>query len=441
MSYIFNNSSGNPITVADGVIGSVGAINMIGKNTTNYGTALNQNFYKLMENFAFNISPTGAITGQCWYDTQNLQLKVFNGTSWKAVGGVTNSEIQPSTPSTGDLWLDVTNQQLNVYNGTSWIIVGPSSSATAGKNGFVTESVTVGGTVYYVASLYANNTRVAILFNGPGTIDVTTATPSNPFAGFTILKPGINYSSSISGVGTNYGNISATGNISTTANITAGANIIATGNITTTANINAGNLTISGITNIGTVGNVRISGGSTGQVLSTDGSGNLSWIANGAGGGGTGNIGPTNINATGNIISSGYIATSANISALGNIASSLNITASGNITATGNVYATNLVGHLGNLIVVGISSNPVTCVAQTNYAIKDAITLNLPTSPQAGDWVGFYPALSTVTTYNIYPGSSGKIMGGNAGDTLVVDYCTRLVLVYSGDTGSGWVIA
>lgn len=39
----------------------------------------------------------------------------------------------------------------------------------------------------------------------------------------------------------------------------------------------SGNLTVSGVSNLGTVGNVKISGGSSGQIITTDGSGNLSF--------------------------------------------------------------------------------------------------------------------------------------------------------------------
>lgn len=48
-----------------------------------------------------------------------------------------------------------------------------------------------------------------------------------------------------------------------------------TGNITTTAN-----LVVGGVSELGDVGNVVIIGGNVGEVLSTDGSGNLSWTPN-----------------------------------------------------------------------------------------------------------------------------------------------------------------
>lgn len=47
------------------------------------------------------------------------------------------------------------------------------------------------------------------------------------------------------------------------------------------------NLTNSSNVTLGAVGNIHITGGTTGQVLSTDGAGNLSWADGGTGGGGT----------------------------------------------------------------------------------------------------------------------------------------------------------
>jgi len=47
-------------------------------------------------------------------------------------------------------------------------------------------------------------------------------------------------------------------------------------------------LNVSTTANLGAVGNVRITGGTNGYVLSTNGSGNLSWVAQSGGGGGAG---------------------------------------------------------------------------------------------------------------------------------------------------------
>ena len=52
----------------------------------------------------------------------------------------------------------------------------------------------------------------------------------------------------------------------------------------TTSNVAlTGNLNVVGITSLGDVGNVKITGGSSNYILKTDGTGNLSWTASGAG--------------------------------------------------------------------------------------------------------------------------------------------------------------
>jgi len=58
--------------------------------------------------------------------------------------------------------------------------------------------------------------------------------------------------------------------------------------------LSAGNVSVSGVSNLGSVSNVKISGGTANYVLSTDGASNLSWVAQ-TGGGGGGNTDWANI--------------------------------------------------------------------------------------------------------------------------------------------------
>ena len=66
-------------------------------------------------------------------------------------------------------------------------------------------------------------------------------------------------------------------------NITGTGNIDITGNISlTSGNATIGqNLTVNGTSSLGTAGRVKIFGGATNYVLSTDGNGNLSWVSPG----------------------------------------------------------------------------------------------------------------------------------------------------------------
>ena len=86
-----------------------------------------------------------------------------------------------------------------------------------------------------------------------------------------------------------------TGLVSATSNVVSN-NVVATtivnaashtgGLVSVTGNVTGSNLTIIGISNLNSNANVKITGGSTGQLLSTDGAGNLTWIS-------SGNIAPT----------------------------------------------------------------------------------------------------------------------------------------------------
>ena len=78
------------------------------------------------------------------------------------------------------------------------------------------------------------------------------------------------------------GNVTS-GNVTTAGLITVTGNI-GGGNITTAGKVGAGTLSVTGTTNLGSVGNVTITGGTNGQVLTTNGSNVLSWTTVSGGG-------------------------------------------------------------------------------------------------------------------------------------------------------------
>lgn len=121
---------------------------------------------------------------------------------------------------------------------------------------------------------------------------------------------------------------------------TIGASLL-TGTLTTAAQPNVtsvGNLTslkVDGVSNLGAVGNVIITGGSNGQVLSTNGSGNLSWISISSSSISNGNSNVSIPAANGNI----------NLSAAGNanvlVVTGTGANVNGDLSVTGNVNANN----------------------------------------------------------------------------------------------------
>ena len=89
MAYQINKTSGALlVNLADGQIDvATTDITLIGKNYTGFGESINENFVKMLENFANVSSPANPLAGQIWWDTSNSRIKVYTGTDWTTGGG------------------------------------------------------------------------------------------------------------------------------------------------------------------------------------------------------------------------------------------------------------------------------------------------------------------------------------------------------------------
>lgn len=86
MSYTIYKTNGMQLmTLLDGTIDDKYAVKLVGKNYINYGTAQNENFVYLMENFANDTAPLYPLTGQLWYNTSSNTLSYFDGVSYNAL--------------------------------------------------------------------------------------------------------------------------------------------------------------------------------------------------------------------------------------------------------------------------------------------------------------------------------------------------------------------
>ena len=143
MSYKINKTNGDLlIELTDGVIDTVSTdITLVGRNYKGFGEAFNENFVKLIENFAATSAPGNPLEGQLWYDTSESRLKIYTGTLFKTAGAPTVSATRPTNPIAGDLWIDNSQKRLHMYDGTDWTLVGPEYSSTQGKTGV--EAVTM----------------------------------------------------------------------------------------------------------------------------------------------------------------------------------------------------------------------------------------------------------------------------------------------------------
>lgn len=151
----------------------------------------------------------------------------------------------------------------------------------------------------------------------------------------------------------NAANLSATGNITgANANVTGILTIPVSGQLSVAGNVN---FTSSGNVSLGSISNVKILGGTSGQVLSTDGTGNLSWIT--GGGGGSPGGGNTQIQFNDNGVFGGNAAltfnkNTNNVQIAGNlIANSFTMGAGVYKFCTSNVYAATTSSPANNQII------------------------------------------------------------------------------------------
>jgi hypothetical protein len=222
-----------------GNIGTGGLItatgNITGGNLKTTGLA---NAGSLTVTGVSNLGPVGNVTITGGSSGQYLQTNGSGGLSWASVAAGSTS---------------------NISNGTSNVNI-----ATSGGN--VTTSVGGTSNVVVVTSTGANITGTLSASGNAnvGNLGTGVVTATGNVTGANLVTGGV---LSVTG-NSNVGNIQATTGIFTTAN-TSNLNANNTINFTSASNVS-----------LGTVSNVHITGGASGQILTTDGSGALSWVDN-----------------------------------------------------------------------------------------------------------------------------------------------------------------
>jgi hypothetical protein len=189
MAYSINKTDGSILaTVADGQLDQFSTdITFIGKNYSGFGEVLNENFVKILENFADTAAPTRPIRGQIWFDASELKLKVYNGLAFVPVSSATIASSQPLTLGVGDLWFDDLNKQLYFYDGANTILLGPDFSATQGLSGLRVANI--------LDTLNQNRVITYLYTNGIllGIFSKDAFTPKLPIDGFSgDIIPGFN---------------------------------------------------------------------------------------------------------------------------------------------------------------------------------------------------------------------------------------------------------
>jgi hypothetical protein len=272
--------------------------------------------------------------------------------------------------------------------------------------------------------------------------------------------------------------LNGSGNI-VVANVSANT---VTSNVVTSNNVTANTVTVNGVINLGDVANVKIQGGTDGYVLSTDGVGNLSWVAQT---GSSGNAALPSVNVDsftadgvtnsfqltvtpaskdlvfinidgvfqirdsfdlfGNAISFGstpLIDSVIEVSTfvVGAAGSGGNVDLSNYATKT---YVDDAIGNTtGGRITWNIISANSTLVAFNGYftdTTGGALTATLPASATLGDTLKINDLAGTFATNNLTLARNGSNIKGVAED-LVIDYNQASIeLVYSNST-YGWKV-
>ena len=368
----------------------------------------------------------------------NTTISSSNITLGNTVVSTSNVTIGNTTVSAGNISVGtttITNANVTVGNtvvGTN-SITAPSftGNVTSGNtsivpvaNGNVAISVAGVSNVVVITTAGANfNGNANVTGNlAAGNLSVTTDISAATLGGSltTAAQPNITSVGTLSSL-TSTGTVSA-GNLSTNG-VTSTTNLtVTTGN----ANINSGaKLNVSGNANFANSANVNfgdlstlhIAGGINGYVLSTDGLGNLTWIAGGGGGGGV----PGGSN------------TQIQYNNLGSFAGSASFTwnnLTSNLTVAGNVIANSMV--LGAGIYKFSYSNVY--FATTSSTAANQTIVSIPAANLAG--VDF-TIISTQASGNIR--NITKMSAVVYGNTInYVEYSTLPVNGYIGDFSIGY---
>jgi hypothetical protein len=224
MAYTINKTDGSVVaSITDGTVDNTTSVQLFGKSFSGFGEGLNENLVKLLENSASTSQPSAPLKGELWMDTSTNQLKVYDGTSFKPTGGAKSQNTEPTSPSAGDLWHHSDDDQLYVYTGSAFQLVGPVYTAGQTLSGWKIETLASSSGNKVVSSMYAGNTRVAILAK-------EDFTPSVTQSGFAAIKAGITLNSTLGavfdGTNTQASQINVTGTTNTSSTVIAGGNFV-----------------------------------------------------------------------------------------------------------------------------------------------------------------------------------------------------------------------
>jgi hypothetical protein len=192
MPYILNKTNGTIVaTVQDASLDLSTDLIFVGRNYAGYGEWQNENFLKLLENFANTINPPKPIEGQLWFDTSNKRINSYDGVRWRSLANLTVNDEVPvlAEPKEGDLWYSTLEEQLYAYNGEDYVLIGPPSGADtrAQWRGDIEDGFVDRAKKYIIKAVVGiNNDVIAVASAETFTVDLATEAP---FPKYPIYNP------------------------------------------------------------------------------------------------------------------------------------------------------------------------------------------------------------------------------------------------------------
>lgn len=331
---------------------------------------------------------TNIITdGQTNAAGNTTEVQFNSGSGFAADSGLTYDAGTDSLTVTGNVSAgNVRTDNLLYANGVAWEM-GSGGSSYGNSNvvtllgAFGSNNIVTTGNLS-VKNIYANSHANLIFGDASATGNPGMSSTSSLYILSNRAGTEKSWQFSSTGVLTTPGDVTVTGNISAgnasvTANLSAG-NLGVTGNITSNGTASLAHINVTTTANLGAVGNITITGGTTGQVLSTNGSGVLTWSTPASSSFTGGNISGA-VSITDTTESTNY--NTGALKVAGGVGINGELHTFGNISAGGTVFA----GHLADW---GSWVNPVIVGRDAGSTYVQGALVNTNEAGSA-DWVAY----------------------------------------------------